>query len=225
MTRGGEEGSVNKVEARRWTIINELNKEKHWIAARVLGLDWRVKSLMNHEACLIPAPVDFHTSTITSSPRILLHWRSPESVVSVLKVYQLLIFPEPIVVKPFHLKEGAWEGTEVKQLLSQLAKFALVINIFLLPPALFIEYTLNPLYLERDSSSLFCVHISTCSLEQRLIAPVKMSRGSSSFCNYGSRESESLLNRKGTIVYTREATRVLSLNTEGLAFTRWQSMG
>jgi hypothetical protein len=76
-----------------------------------------------------------------------------------------------------------WKGAQ--QLLNQLAVFALVINIFLLPPVLFIECTLNPLHLERglywDSSSLFCVHVRTFSPEQRLLAPVKLSRGSSSF--------------------------------------------
>jgi hypothetical protein len=35
----------------------------------------------------------------------------------------------------------------LKRLLKQLAAFALVINIFLLPPVLFIEYTLNPLFI------------------------------------------------------------------------------
>jgi hypothetical protein len=42
---------------------------------------------------------------------------------------------------------------------------------------------LKPLYLERRLSSLCFVHISTFSLEQRLIDPVKfkLSRGSSSF--------------------------------------------
>jgi hypothetical protein len=51
-------------------------------------------------------------------------------------------------------------------LLNQLAAFALVINLFLLPPVLFIEYILNPCIQRGDSSSLFCVHISTFSLEQ-----------------------------------------------------------
>ncbi len=54
---------------------------------------------------------------------------------------------------------------------------------------LFIEYTPNHLYYERggDSSSLFCVHKSTFSLEQQLTAPVKLSSGSSFFFyNYGS---------------------------------------
>ncbi len=69
--------------------------------------------------------------------------------------------------------------------LNQLAEWALIINNFLLPPVLFIEYTLNTPYSERVIySSLYCVHISTFSLEQRLIAPVKLSRGSSSFYNY-----------------------------------------
>ncbi len=83
------------------------------------------------------------------------------------------------------LRKG-WEG--VQQLLSQLAAFALVINIVLLPPVLFIEYPPNPLYLLQrgDSSSLFSVHKRTFSLEQLLIAPVKLSRGSLSFYNYGS---------------------------------------
>jgi hypothetical protein len=58
-----------------------------------------------------------------------------------------LTHSEPIVIKPFHLKEGASEGAQ--QLLNQLVAFALVINIFLLPPVLFTEYTLNPLSLER----------------------------------------------------------------------------
>jgi hypothetical protein len=44
--------------------------------------------------------------------------------------------PEPIVIKPFHPEEGAREGTE--KVLNQLAAFALVLNIFLLPPVLFI---------------------------------------------------------------------------------------
>jgi hypothetical protein len=56
--------------------------------------------------------------------------------------------PEPIVIKKFHPKEGAWEGAE--QLLTQLVAFALVIKIFLLPPGLFIEYTPNPMFLERE---------------------------------------------------------------------------
>jgi hypothetical protein len=46
---------------------------------------------------------------------------------------------EPILIKQFQPKEGAWEGA--KQVLNQLVPFALVINIFLLPPVLFIEHT------------------------------------------------------------------------------------
>jgi hypothetical protein len=45
---------------------------------------------------------------------------------------------EPIAIMQFHPKEGTREGAEL--LLNQLAAFALVINVFLLPPVLFIEY-------------------------------------------------------------------------------------
>ncbi len=55
--------------------------------------------------------------------------------------------PEPIVIKQFHPKEGA------EKVLSNcsinLPYFALVMNIFLLPRVFFIEYTPNPLYLQR----------------------------------------------------------------------------
>jgi hypothetical protein len=81
--------------------------------------------------------------------------------------------PKPIVIKQFHPKEGAWKGTEKvlsQQLLKQLAELALVINVFLLLPVLFIEYTLNPWYFERG-------HINTFSLEQRLIAPCQIEQG------------------------------------------------
>jgi hypothetical protein len=104
----------------------------------------------------------------------------------VKSLYMKRFCPEPIVIKPFYPKEGAWEGTEkwegVQQLLNQLAAFALVINIF--PPSpLFVHrvHTKPPVFREGDSNSLFCVHTSTFSLEQRLIAPVKLSRVSSSF--------------------------------------------
>ncbi len=46
-----------------------------------------------------------------------------------------------------------WEGAQ--QLLQQLVAFAKVINVFLLPPVLFIEYTLNLLYLERGLLSIW----------------------------------------------------------------------
>ncbi len=93
--------------------------------------------------------------------------------------------PEPIVIKQFHHKEGA-----EKVLFSQLAAFALVKT--------FSSYSLfcssstgthqTPCIEKGDSSSLFCVDKSNFHLEQRLITPVKLSRGSSSFLygNYGS---------------------------------------
>ncbi len=62
-------------------------------------------------------------------------------------------------IKP--LKKGL-----AQQLLNQLAKFALVIIIFLLPSDLFIEYTINHLFLEKAIySSLFCApsFLSRCS--------------------------------------------------------------
>jgi hypothetical protein len=67
--------------------------------------------------------------------------------------------PEPIVIKQFHPKEGAREGVEkiLSMRLSQLAVFGLVLNIFLLRPVLFIEYTPNLQYLERGLKlPLFC---------------------------------------------------------------------
>jgi hypothetical protein len=49
------------------------------------------------------------------------------------------------VLCAYYLKVGASEGTRegAEQLLNQLAEFALVINIVLLPPVLFIEYTVH----------------------------------------------------------------------------------
>ncbi len=79
------------------------------------------------------------------------------------------------------------EGDEAQ--LNQLAAFALVINIFLRLPVLFIEYTLDPLYLERGRYVVpffMYTYVSAFSLEQRLIALVKLSSGSSSVFNYGS---------------------------------------
>jgi hypothetical protein len=58
------------------------------------------------------------------------------------------------------------------------------------------EYTSNPLYLERailQCNFLFCVHKSTFSLEKLLIARVKLSRGSSFFYNYGSWQNQQRL--------------------------------
>jgi len=60
----------------------------------------------------------------------------------------MIIFTEPIVIKQFHPKDGLEKGEGAEQLLNQLAAYALFLSIFLLPPALFIEYTLTP-YLER----------------------------------------------------------------------------
>jgi hypothetical protein len=55
------------------------------------------------------------------------------------------------VIKQFHpQRRGLRRDLEgAQQLLNQLAAFALVINVYLLPPVWFIEYTLNSLYLER----------------------------------------------------------------------------
>ncbi len=53
-----------------------------------------------------------------------------------------------IVINSVYPKVGAWEGAE--RLLAQLAALALLINIFLLPPVLFIEYTQDPLCFERE---------------------------------------------------------------------------
>jgi hypothetical protein len=79
-----------------------------------------------------------------------------------------------------------WEGAQ--QLLNQLAAFAQVLNIFLQPLVLFIEYTCTKptvLYLERRLQfPLFCVHLLSWAAAH--IAPVKLSRGSSSFYNYWS---------------------------------------
>jgi hypothetical protein len=65
--------------------------------------------------------------------------------------------------EPIFIKEGA------ESLLTQLAAFALDINIFLPTPVLLIEYTPNLLYLERKPySSLLSGHNSAFSLEQGL---------------------------------------------------------
>ncbi len=74
-----------------------------------------------------------------------------------------------------------WEGA--KQVLNQLVAFVLVITFFLLPPALFIEYIPNLLYLDRGLYSLlfslFCTQKyllfwpaphNPCPIEQGLIA-------------------------------------------------------
>ncbi len=89
-------------------------------------------------------------------------------------------------------RRGLGRGSEgAEQLLTQLVAFALVRNIFLLPPVCSssTHQTKLPVYRERTPytcSSLFCVHKSTFSLEQLFIAPVTLSRGSSSF--YGFQE-------------------------------------
>jgi hypothetical protein len=61
-----------------------------------------------------------------------------------LKVCVLLKTPEPIVIKPFHPKEGVEKGLRRCSADAQLGE---VINIFLLPTILFIECILNLLYL------------------------------------------------------------------------------
>ncbi len=98
--------------------------------------------------------------------------------------YNFVEDPEPIVIKPFHPKEGAREGTE--KVLSSCSinlpnlpnckHFPLTlcfVNRVHTKPPVFREETLDPSFVH--------VHISTFSLEQRLIAPVKLSRGPSSF--------------------------------------------
>jgi hypothetical protein len=51
---------------------------------------------------------------------------------------------EAIVIKQFHPKEGAEKVLRsAEKVLYQLATFVLVINNFLLPPVLFIEYLLS----------------------------------------------------------------------------------
>jgi hypothetical protein len=55
--------------------------------------------------------------------------------------------PEPIVIKQFDPQKKVLE--KGLRSCSTLVAFALVINIFLLFPVLFIEYTPNPRYLVR----------------------------------------------------------------------------
>jgi hypothetical protein len=88
-------------------------------------------------------------------------------------VYMLLFtcdLAEPIVIKPFHPKEGVWEGTE-KVLSScsiNLPNLAYSYKHFC-PSYKHFHFVhrvhSKPLYFERDFTSLFCVHISTFSLE------------------------------------------------------------
>ncbi len=63
------------------------------------------------------------------------------------------------------------------------------INIFLLPPVLIIEYTPNPLFLEkRLYSSRYCVHKNTFTLEKLLKVIIALSNWARAhlFYNYGS---------------------------------------
>ncbi len=115
---------------------------------------------------------------------------------------RILSSPVSVVINGFFPKTGAWAGAE--QLLTQPAALALVMNIFLLPPVLFIEYTLVPYFAYTIVPSLLrppeavvrngfrdgtlpplCVHttvthISTFWPEMGVRLPVKISRSSSS---------------------------------------------
>jgi hypothetical protein len=85
-----------------------------------------------------------------------------------------MLCPEPKVIKECHPKEGA-EGAE--QLLNQLARFALDINLFLLG-----VHTKPTVLREGDSTlhkctvqfPLLCTQKYTFSFEQLLIARVKL---------------------------------------------------
>ncbi len=68
---------------------------------------------------------------------------------------------EPIVIKQFYPKEGAWEGTE--QLLIQLAAFTLVIGTFSSPLFISSSRRKTPYIWRGYSSSLFCEHDNTCA--------------------------------------------------------------
>ncbi len=78
MTRGGEEDSVNKVEARRWTsLMNLTNKSielQNCYKCSRLGL---ACEKFDEPRSLPPSRSGghVHTSAINSSPRILLHWK------------------------------------------------------------------------------------------------------------------------------------------------------
>jgi hypothetical protein len=79
----------------------------------------------------------------------IVHRRSPYSTSTSWQLYSLKEnLPEPIVMKQFHPKEGAWEGAEPQ--LTHLATFAQVINIFLLPLFCFShrEHTKPPVFRE-----------------------------------------------------------------------------
>ncbi len=81
-----------------------------------------------------------------------------------------------IVIKQLHPKEGLEKGLERCWIAAKsTCRICPSLNNFLQTPVLFIEYTPNPL---GDSNSLFCVYISTFSLEQRFINFLKLSRGS-----------------------------------------------
>ncbi len=89
------------------------------------------------------------------------------------------ISQDPKVMKKFQSIKGAWEGAENVpsscSVFNQRALYALVMNIFLLPPVLFIEYLKPPVFREGSLVPSFVYLLSwaaahsPCEIKQGLV--------------------------------------------------------